>query len=512
MFSLFLIVLIKFFYKAEGQVRKIELLNADVSEFDQSVNSRATRLIGNVMFKHENAVMRCDSAYLYRDENRMEAYNNVHISQGDSMTLTGNKLIYSGNTSTAQVYENVVLSNRTMKLFTTQLDYRMNDETAYYTQGARIVDGNNTLTSDLGYFYSASNDFYFRNNVQLVNPRYNMTCDTLRYNAGSKIAYFLGPTWIISKENKIYCENGWYDTEKQISSFSKNSFLQAGKQVLKGDSVFYDRNKGIGYIFNNVSIYDSSAKMMINGNYGEHHELSDSSWVTGRSLLSNFFEKDTLFIHADTLLAVGIKNPSDTSRKQHNMFAFHGVKMYKPDLQADCDSLVYLRSDSTIRLFTDPVMWSGLNQLKADSITIETQSGEIRKIHMNQNAFISSRADTLQNGPVDSLSFNQIRGKNMTGYFSDNKMNKIDVNGNGQAIYYAKDKNDKNFAVNRAECSDMIIRVQENKVNEIVLIKLPEGTLYPINELRPGELRLKGFQWEDARRPASLEDIFRKNK
>jgi hypothetical protein len=51
--------------------KKIELLNADVSEFDQSINAKATRLLGNVAFKHENAIMHCDSAYLYQDENRL---------------------------------------------------------------------------------------------------------------------------------------------------------------------------------------------------------------------------------------------------------------------------------------------------------------------------------------------------------------------------------------------------------------------------------------------------------
>ena len=66
---------------------KIELIHADVSEFDQSLNAKATRLIGNVAFKHQNAFMYCDSAYLFRDENRLEAYNNIRITQGDSITM-----------------------------------------------------------------------------------------------------------------------------------------------------------------------------------------------------------------------------------------------------------------------------------------------------------------------------------------------------------------------------------------------------------------------------------------
>ena len=73
--------------KNPNQPEKIELVNADVSEFDQELNANATRLLGNVVFRHQNATMYCDSAYLYRNENRIEAFNNIRIKQGDSLDL-----------------------------------------------------------------------------------------------------------------------------------------------------------------------------------------------------------------------------------------------------------------------------------------------------------------------------------------------------------------------------------------------------------------------------------------
>ncbi|HKR05217.1 MAG TPA: organic solvent tolerance protein OstA, partial [Bacteroidia bacterium] len=62
--------------------------------------------------------------------------------------------------------------------------------------------------------------------------------------------------------------------------------------------------------------------------------------------------------------------------------------------------------------------------------------------------------------------------------------------------------------VNRAECTDMVVFIKENKVNRIILKKKPAGTLYPINELKPEELKLKGFSWQEEKRPLSKEDIF----
>ena len=486
---------------------KIEIVHADVSEFDQALNAKATRLIGNVVFKHQNAFMYCDSAYLFRDENRLEAYNNIRVTQGDSITLTGKQLNYDGNSKVAHVIENVVMSDRRMTLNTSQLDYNLENDVASYSDSAHIVDGENVLTSKTGYYFSATNDLYFRKDVRLVNPKYTMRCDTLRYNTTNKTAFFLGPTQIISQDNLIYCESGWYNTENQRSNFSKNSYLQTKEQRLKGDSVFYDRVKGLGKVFGNVSITDTVNQIIISGNYGEYHELTDSSWVTGNAMMTQIVDGDSLFMHGDTLLAIGAQN-SDTTNRKKNIFAFHHVKLFKEDLQGSCDSLVYLSVDSTIRLFTSPVIWSGSNQLLADSITLQTANSAITYIYLTNNSFIASKADSNSVQIIDSMGFNQIRGKNMVGSLQDNKLYRIDVTGNGQTIYYAKNKNEKNFGVNRADCSDLTIYVEENKVTGISLLNQPDGTLYPIKELSVNELRLKGFSWLEDKRPKEKADIF----
>ncbi|MBL0136964.1 MAG: hypothetical protein IPP86_00360 [Bacteroidetes bacterium] len=102
----------------------------------------------------------------------------------------------------------------------------------------------------------------------------------------------------------IYCESGWYNTIKQTSSFHKNAYLQTETQLLRGDSVLYDRNSGIGRVFGNVSIEDTTNKIIIGGDYGEHHEVTDSSWVTGHALMSQILQQILFFymrIHCSPL-------------------------------------------------------------------------------------------------------------------------------------------------------------------------------------------------------------------
>ncbi len=488
---------------------KIELLNADVSEFNESFNAKATRLIGNVRFKHESAFMFCDSAYLYREENRLEAFGHIRLTQGDSLTMTGGKLDYDGNTRIANVFENIVLSDRKMTLRTQRIEYDLSGSTAYYTDSAHIVDGENTLTSRQGFYYSKTADLYFKKDVLLVNPRYTLSCDTLRYNTVSRIAYFLGPTYLWTTTSNMYCESGWYNTNRQNCLFTRNSRLENDGQVLRGDTIAYDQKKDIGKAFGQVSISDSVRQLIIRGNYAEHHQLTDSSWVTGAAEMVNYQGGDSLFLHADTLLAKGNSTRKDSaSFSNRDVFAFHHVKLYKSDLQGTCDSLVYASSDSTIRFFRKPVLWSGHNQLTADSIWLVMGDSAIERIHLKLNALIISQSDSNQIGILDSLRFNQITGKSMVGYFNGNELSKINVTGNGQTIYYAKSSTNKDVAVNRADCSDLIIDVYKNELRKITLVNDPDGALYPIKELRTNELRLKGFKWLQNERPKSRSDIF----
>ena len=53
-------------------------------------------LIGNVRITHNGMHLTCDSAVVYENSNSFLAYGNVHMTQGDSISLTGDSLYYDG--------------------------------------------------------------------------------------------------------------------------------------------------------------------------------------------------------------------------------------------------------------------------------------------------------------------------------------------------------------------------------------------------------------------------------
>jgi len=207
-------------------------------------------------------------------------------------------------------------------------------------------------------------------------------------------------------------------------------------------------------------------------------------------------DDDSAFVHADTLRTMM------DSAGHRQMKGYHDVRLFKSNLQGTCDSLFYTTQDSILRLYHSPVLWSGGNQLSANYIEIWTKNREIYQLHMQQLAFLINQED--------SGKFNQIKGKTMICHFSNNQLYRINVNGNGQTVYYAKDKDDL-IGVNIAQSSDLVITVKDNKPDIIRFITKPSATLYPVGLAPKEELILKDFKWNESLRPLNRFDIFRKN-
>lgn len=485
------------FAQQPEQPRRVEIVQADALEGSKIKGEDVRRLTGNVIFRQGNTLMYCDSALFYDRSNSIDAFGSIRI-EGPEANMYGKSLHYDGNTKQAVITKEVRLTDNKMTLTTEVLYYNTETEVADYNTGAKVVDNDNVLTSKKGYYYTKDKMVFFKDDVVLTNPQYIVKSDTLKYNTVSGTTYFFGPTYINSTDKDsafIYCEYGWYNTKNGRSYFSNNAYIQTKENRLVGDSILYDKQTGIGRSFGNVEVTDTVQKVMILGDYAYVNEKTHKSLVTGKTQLVKIFDADSLFMHADTLYAV-----EDTVKKQKSYFAYKHVRIFKSDLQGKCDSLVYSTVDSSMHFFTDPVLWSGVNQLTADSISLLIDSNAIKKMFLRVNAFIASSEDSLR--------YNQVRGKDMTGYFTDNELSKIHVVGNGQTIYYIRNDEKKISAVNRADCSDMFIFMKDSEVERISLIYKPDATLYPVKETNPLEMRLKGYQWRADIRPTSREDIF----
>lgn len=87
---------------ASGKER-IYIENVDLWKYDRDIDTFAQLLVGNVVFRHNDALMYCDSAKLYQAQNRFEGYGAVRIEQGDSLEITCAYIDYDGMTLLARL-------------------------------------------------------------------------------------------------------------------------------------------------------------------------------------------------------------------------------------------------------------------------------------------------------------------------------------------------------------------------------------------------------------------------
>jgi len=476
---------------------KILLQDADSWEFNKDIWKDGPRIIGNVVLSHDSAFLFCDSAYMNETNNTVVAYGNVHIKISDTLNMFGDSLHYDGNTKVARIRSNVRLIDNQTILTTDTLVYDRKTQIAQYDYWGKIVNDKNVLVSKHGYYYTDIKEFFFKEKVILIHPDYDMRSDTLMYNTVTEIAYFYGPSTIVSKDklDSIYCENGWYNTTKDVARFRKRAKIYHECQYLTGDSMYYERKNGYGQVFRNALLMDTVQDIMLTGNYGEMQRKNGFAFMTQRAVAVMIEKKDSLFMHSDT-----VKATFDSSQNIRNVFCYYKTKFFRDDLQGMCDSLVYHGRDSSMIMYKDPVIWSGKNQLTADSIRLTMKNGKADTLALYNSAFIVSKDDTGK--------FNQIKGRDMAGYFKNNDLYKIRVLGNAETIYYAREEDSTLIGINKAISSDMLIFLEKNELMSITYIGQPSATLWPEKEVSPYDLKLKNFKWIEDRRPRKKEDIF----
>lgn len=476
---------------------RIIMLHTDVLTYDQYRHPGVQILIGNVVLKHDSVLMYCDSACFYEASNSFDAFNNVRMVQGDTLTLTGDVLYYSGLEQLARVRNNVVLTHRNSVLYTDSLDYDRLYNLGYFFEGGRLEDGDNVLTSEWGEYSPVSREAIFNYNVRLTNPKFVLVSDTLHYNTRTSIAHIVGPSNIDNGDNHIYSELGFYDTKGDKAYLLERSIITNKGKRLVGDSVFYDNEAGIGEAFDNVVYTDEINKNGLTGNYCFYNEKIGYALATDSAVAIDYSQKDTMYMHADSMKLYTFH--MDTDSMYREVRAYNKVRAYRVDMQAVCDSLVFNSKDSCMTLYKDPIVWNQGQQLLGEEIKAYMNDSTVDSIRIINQALMVER--------VDSVHYNQIAGREMRSYFKNGEMDWTWVIGNVLVDYYVLDDDSLITMMDYTETSELKLYMVDKKMDHIWM-PAAVGTFYPLGLIPPEKLYLPTFAWFDYIRPLNKEDIF----
>ncbi|MBN7803004.1 organic solvent tolerance protein OstA [Algoriphagus aestuariicola] len=485
--SCLLLLLLSGIGRGFGQESSVlEILNSTSLEGTRGME----RLLGEVEMKHQSSLIFCDSAHFYRAENRARLFGNVRIQDiEDPITTTSAYAEYDGNTKVAKLRRNVVFTNQETTLYTDYLDYNRESNIATYFNKGRVVDSTNVLTSERGIYEVNIERITFRQDVVLVNPDYTMKTNDLIYLTIPKTAETKGLTNIISKAGyKLDAQKGsFYDTQQKQFRFFEG-IVETEESRVKAEELFYDEEKAYYEGKEDVRVLNKERQVEVFGERGQYWEDRKYSLVHGNALVRKYFESDTLFMAADTLISHD--SEADTAKY---LLAFHSIKLTKTDLAGIADSLVYNYSDSSIRLFQDPVMWNQKSQISADSMVFFIANEELDRVYMKDKAF-AIMTDTL-------LNHNQMKGRTMTGYFKEGQIETLDIDGNGESLYFALEADTLTQGINRILSANIKLTFQEGAIRKANFGIRPDGQFTPVQKIDEKISRLEGFQWRIEEKP-----------
>lgn len=202
--------------------------------------------------------------------------------------------------------------------------------------------------------------------------------------------------------------------------------------------------------------------------------------------------------------------PSDSlandTAKTRIIKAYYNVRLFKSDLQAVADSVYYGYPDSMMRFFGRPMIWAQGSQMTSDTIFMQVRNEQLDNMILMGNAF-------MVNTQLDSSKYNQVKGRRITGFFTNNALDRMFVDGNAESIYYMVDEKEQVYTnMYHSRSSRIKILVDSNQIVEFSPIRRVDGKVYPIHLIPQEAEILNGFVWKPGDRPTSKEDLLTRRR
>lgn len=510
----------------------IEILpgNGTLLEHFSTDSGAITKLIHNVSLRQGETLMYCDSAYILREKNQLQAWGNVHIIQDNGATeVFSDYLRYTGNNRKAFLSGNVHLRDEGNHLWCPELEYNMATKIGIYSKGGTLQNDTTTLSSNKGIYYAQSKEARFTEEVMITDPGYEIHSQDLGYNTETRVVQFFGPSVVTSDSAVLHTSRGTWDAVREHALFTSRSSVWNKEQYVEGDTIDFYKKSGFGEAWGNVILLDTVQQTTLYAGHTRYNQHTRQMLATIKPVLKKQSGTDSLFIRADTFYAgVVTKDTSgnfvyhkgpvqmdtshitpvrDTAKEAALRFftGYPNVLIFSDSLQARCDSISYSQTDSVLRLIRHPIAWSRNSQITGDTILLYMDSSNhLSRMYVPNNAFVVSRS-----GPEQAQLFDQVQGKTLTGYFDSNTLRRMVVRPTASCIYYSTNDEGAYLGANEATSEQIRMYFQQEGIERIVLDQDVKHRMIPMIKLDIASMRLSRFRWEPEKRPKSLEEIFR---
>jgi lipopolysaccharide export system protein LptA len=348
---------------------------------------------------------------------------------------------------------------------------------------------------DRAIHYPVRNSAYLEGNVRVVDDTVTLHADRGYYNGDTGILDGEGNIFLDDRVTQLTSHFGKYYIDEKKAEFWENVIVDDPAGLVYSDHLVYRREEEHSTATGNVRVVDRERGTVIYG------ELLDYNSQTGFSSMRH----DPVLVHTDTtdtgridtLIVVSEIMESvleDTSRR---FIATGSVRMVRHDLSARGDNSVYYLNEDELSLTGSPILWYQDNQVTGDSIHVTLEERRLRSLQVFDRSFAISKSDERY-----PERYNQLTGIELTMWFADDEIERIDVREQATSVYYLYEELLPN-GLNHVTGDRITMEFRDGEIYELKIVGGIEGKYYPENIVRGREstYNLPGFQWRGDERP-----------
>ena len=494
--------------------------------------------------------------------------NGGSMRDKDGQIIESVKGTYDSKVELFTFTENVNMFTDSIFVKTNTLTYDSPRNLATFGYNTNAWKDENMLSADGGWYNRANEIFFFRNNVHVMSESQEGWCDSLFFYRNTSDVEMLGRAQVTDTTRNVFGLAGrifYLDSLSQVTMTRKPAVITETEEKGVKDTIYLGAEKLVYYALpmfkvDSAAVADAKKReetLNIDpvgafrkkaaeeaAKAAEEAAKNDPNYrpktarggaavpppaattspadskttpveaalpdSIGRrdSLASRTVLTDSIAVADSAILAdttavtdsIAAPEPPKDSTRIGFLEAIKNVRIYRKDVQMVCDSLMYTDLDSIARMYIDPVIWQEeKRQYSSDSLYVVVHNGGLDKANLMSNAFIAIQED--------SLHYNQIKSAEMMAYFDkEGGLRRFDALGGALSLFYIEE-NDALATVNKTDSKMMSANFKDGELQRIYYFEQAKNDGFPVVQLSDDERLLKGFKWQENRRPADRNAV-----
>lgn len=230
-----------------------------------------------------------------------------------AFTLLADTLGFNTETRVVNFLGPTLITSDSTQLYCEDGFYDTENALAEFTRNAQYQKGDQLAMADTIRYDGNRNLYILRGNAIFQENEQVATADVIEYDQVADKTVLIGNARFRDEVQDIQADAITYDAKQETYFTRGRSRISDPPNILEADQVDYSEERGIGIAIGNVIWTDTSAELTIRCDTADYNRKTDYlkafGGTYGRPLLITVMDGDSLYMAADTLLALREATP-----------------------------------------------------------------------------------------------------------------------------------------------------------------------------------------------------------